>query len=71
MAAGCLRHSTGNGSIIPGSVIPFACRPFRIASTMSGATSISRSRCETQDELIFSAAASASIVPKRPASVIR
>ncbi len=49
-------HSIGNGSVNPGSVIPSGCRPARIASTMSGASSMSRSRREIQDELSFSAA---------------
>ena len=62
-AAASRPHSTGNGSISPGSVILAGCRPSRIASTMSGARSVNRSSFETSDELIFSAAASSSIVP--------
>ena len=40
-------HSTGNGSSSPGSVTPSGCRTSRIASTMSGASSVSRSTRET------------------------
>jgi hypothetical protein len=43
----CRPHSTGNGSISPGSVIASGCRPSRIASTMSGARSVNRSSRET------------------------
>ena len=38
---------------------------------MPGASSVRRSGRETQDELMFNAAASPSIVAKRPASIIR
>ena len=37
----------GGGAISPGSVIPSGCRPSRIASTMSGASSVSRKTRET------------------------
>jgi len=59
----CRSHSTGNCSMSPGSVILLGCRPSRIASTIFGASSVSRSRRETSDELIFSPSASSSIVP--------
>ena len=38
-----VRHSTGTPFSSPGSVIPSGWRPSRIASTMSGASSVSRS----------------------------
>jgi hypothetical protein len=39
----CLAHSTGYPFISAGSVIPSGCRPSKIASTISGASSVSRS----------------------------
>ena len=39
----CCLHSTGKGSIILGSVTRAGCRPSRIASTLAGASSVSRS----------------------------
>jgi len=53
----CLSHLNGNGPISPGSVIRSGCRPSRIPDTMSGASSVRRSRRETWDELSRSAAA--------------
>ena len=41
--ASCPSHSTGNPFISAGSVTPSACRPSMIASTISGASSVSRS----------------------------
>jgi hypothetical protein len=38
----CRSHSTENGSISPGSVIPSACRQSGIASTMSSVSMITR-----------------------------
>jgi hypothetical protein len=52
-----LSHLNGNGPISPGSVIRSGCRPSRIPDTMSGASSVRRSRRETWDELSRSAAA--------------
>ena len=43
----CSAHMMENGSISPGKVIPSSCRPSRIASTISGASSVNRSRRET------------------------
>ena len=40
-------HSTGTPSNNPGNVIPSGCRPSRIASTASGASSASRRMRET------------------------
>ena len=40
----CSRHTTGNGSISTASVISTGCRPSTIASTVSGASSVSRRR---------------------------
>jgi len=49
-------HSTANGSISTASVTSAGCRPSRIASTMSGASSVSRRIRLTHEALIFSAA---------------
>jgi hypothetical protein len=49
-----------------GNVIPFGCRPSRIASTRSGARSVSRSTHEMQDELLVSAAVTSLMAPERP-----
>ncbi len=38
----CSSHSTGNGFINVTIVSPAGCRPSRIISTMSGASSVSR-----------------------------
>lgn len=43
----CRPHSTAIPFITPGSVIPSGCRPSRMASTMSGAKSVSRSLRQT------------------------
>jgi len=43
----------------------------RIAFTISGASSVSRSTRETRDELIFPAAANSLVVARRPVSCIR
>ena len=41
--ARCSFQSTGNRLIRPSNCNPAGCRPFRIASTISGASSVSRS----------------------------
>lgn len=51
MAACCRPHSTGNGSITAGSVIPPGCRPLRMASTMPGASGV---RCNCPASIAFS-----------------
>jgi hypothetical protein len=40
----CADHPTGNGARSRGRSMPSGCRPSRIASTRSGASSVSRSR---------------------------
>ncbi len=49
----CPSHSAATPSISPGRVIPSGCPPSRMASTISGASSVSRSTRETKDSLIY------------------
>jgi Family of unknown function (DUF6880) len=54
----CFSHSLGMGSVSSSSCTPFGCLPLRIASTMSGVSSVSRSSRLTKLRVTPSASAS-------------
>ncbi len=69
--ARCFAHSPGNAFINTGSVISGACRPSRIASTISGASNVRATIRPRYPRSSFSATDSSLIDPYRPCSSIR
>ena len=68
---GTISTVAGNGSNNLGSPSVAGCRPSRIASTMSGASSVNRRMLPTKPRSIFSATAISLIEAYRPPSSIR